>query len=86
MCLPIPPHLHIDNTIASFNSIDLIEVGDYVNGEKVILVQRYAKVNSKRGICLIQIDAYDINDNEQFLIKDIVTKEQFEKEKYVIGE
>jgi len=69
---------------ASHNIIDLIEVGDYVNSEKVTLVQKYAKVNYKQGTCLIQTDAYDINDNEQFLIKSIVTKEQFESMQYKV--
>ena len=69
---------------ASYNIIDLIELGDYVNGEKVILTQDYAV--TKKGRCLIQTDAYDINDDEQYLIKSIVTKEQFEQMQYRVGE
>lgn len=69
----------------SHNIIDLIELDDYVNGEKVILTQRYAKVNDKQGICLIQTDAYDIRDDEQFLIKSIVTHEQFENISYKVN-
>ena len=58
----------------SFNIIDLIEVGDYVNGSKVI------KVDKEYGVikCL--------NDNKywHFEVENIVTKEQFNSMKYVV--
>ncbi len=68
---------------ASYNIIDLIEVGDYVNGHRVILVNdtfTYASVNvetSGEATCEI------IPKNN---IKSIVTKEQFEQAKYKVGE
>lgn len=59
---------------ASYNIIDLIEVGDYVNGFPVI-----HKENDilKCGL-LVQF-----KENE---IKSIVTKEQFEQMAYKVGE
>ena len=59
---------------ASHNIIDLIEVGDYVNGFSVI-----HKENDmlKCGL-LVQF-----KENE---IKSIVTKEQFEQMQYKVGE
>lgn len=72
---------------ASYEPIDLIEVGDYVNGEKVILVQKYSKHNiGKQGIHLIITHSYDINDDNQYLIETIMTKEQFEKYNFKMEE
>ena len=61
---------------ASFNLIDLIEIGDYVNGEKVTSadpIERYLGFGDYD---------YYIHDNED--IKDVVTKEQFNSCKYVV--
>lgn len=66
----------IDNNVKE-KPIDLIEVGDYVNG---------IKVNDKGQSTLIFYDSdgdYYL-DNEN--IETIVTKEQFENIKYRIGE
>lgn len=71
----------IGNVIASFNIIDLIEEGDYINGHRVIFVNdtfTYASVNvetSGEATCEI------IPKNN---IKTIVTKEQFEHESYKV--
>ena len=59
------------------NIIDLIEVGDYVNGEKVINIikeHKYLEVSDEE----IVIDEKDI--------KSIVTHEQFSQMEYRIGE
>ena len=63
---------------ASFNIIDLIEVGDYVNGEKVTkLIDR--KIYHEN----LNDPYYDIYfENKD--IKSIVTKEQFNRCKYVV--
>ncbi len=62
---------------SSSNIIDLIEVGDYVNGEKV------CAIGENSG------DVY-IRDLQEFIlaneIKSIVTKENFESMEYRIGE
>lgn len=71
----------------SFNIIDLIEVGDYVNNGEVIKIMK--------ELDEIIIATYSIYDNKKMPvmrhikeenIKSIVTKEQFKACKYVIGE
>lgn len=69
-------------TKASHNIIDLIEVGDYVNGEKVIRV-------IPQDICGDEVLDYQhifVNDKEVFKeeIKSILTKEMFENMKYEV--
>lgn len=58
----------------SDNPIDLIELGDYVNGYKVI----YVYPN------LIKVDSTDIWEIHSRDIKSIVTKEQFNSAKYEV--
>ena len=66
----------IDNNVKE-KPIDLIEAGDYINGNKVDAVgKRYLIFYDGDG----DIELYD-ND-----IKSIVTKEQFENMEYRIGE
>lgn len=67
---------------ASYNIIDLIEVGDYVNGEKVIRV-------IPQDICGDEVLDYQhifVNDKEVFKddIKSIVTKEMFANAEYKV--
>lgn len=63
-----------DNFKVSENLIDLIQVGDYVNGYKVTHV--YPN--------LIKVDSADIWEIHTQDIKSIVTKEQFESMKYIV--
>ena len=65
---------------ASYNIIDLIEVGDYVNGCKVIDFM-YSKEKKRSVIVDSEIWGFDAEE-----IKSIVTKEQFESMSYRIGE
>ena len=78
-------HTRIENIDkASFNIIDLIEVGDYVNGtfvldfktlatgEKAVIVDGLINYGWGQGVT-------PVSD-----IKDIVTKEQFNSMKYVV--
>ena len=70
-----------DITKHSKNIIDLIEVGDYVNG---ILINYMPKDEHK-----IYHDAYDMYDVYAFSNKDIetiLTHEQYEQNCYKIGE
>lgn len=65
----------------SKNIIDLIEVGDYVNGKEVI---ELAKIDE-------EIDWLDLGDNEPLIqysedIKSILTKEQFNANCYKVKE
>lgn len=73
---------------ASNNIIDLIEVGDYVNGHQVYEVDRVC--------CRITLNGGDIGEEFRLTylrpalgknmgIKSIVTKEQFESMSYKVG-
>ncbi len=66
-----------DNVIASHNIIDLIEVGDYVNGELVSdITGEYFRIG-------------DVSHNKPWLsnnIKTILTHEQFENNCFRIGD
>ena len=71
-----------DNDIAkaSYEIIDLIEVGDYVNGLPITKISEYFSTHEK------YIELYGTcSDWENEDIKSIVTKEQFESIKYRIG-
>ena len=59
---------------ASYNIIDLIEVGDYVNGWKVLYWTDGTKVVD---------DGYATN-LDKISVKSILTKEQFESMKYEV--
>lgn len=69
------------DVVASFNIIDLIEVGDYVNGLPVFKTIEYNGTYEK------YIELYgSCSDWENEDVKTIVTKEQFEQMKYKVGE
>ena len=73
---------------SSPNIIDLIEVGDYVNGYKVLFAGAITWDNDGNVIdkrVKINYDGYDRWLSEDF-IKSIVTKEQFESMEYKVGE
>lgn len=63
---------------ASFDIIDLIEVGDYANGCKVI------KNTLKDGGNIVIVQGGNCFTNDD--IKTVVTKEQFESVSYKVGE
>ena len=74
-----------DISKASHNIIDLIEVGDYVNGNRVDFTNSNNKL-SYEDKC---IGFYDGNGDITLFekdIKSIVTKEQFESMSYKVGE
>lgn len=70
----------------SENIIDLIEVGDYVNGKKVVFIDEYDRVAVDEN----DIKTRDVEGRYEFLaikkedIKSIVTKEQFNSMKYEV--
>ena len=66
---------------SSPNIIDLIEVGDYVNGEKVGIIEGDAILTE--AITNAGIDGRYIYPED---IKSVVTKEQFEQMEYKIGD
>lgn len=71
-----------DNDIAkaSYEIIDLIEVGDYVNGLPVTKISEYLNTHEKYIELYGTCSAWENED-----IKSIVTKEQFESMEYRIG-
>ncbi len=84
--------LHSEIIKASYNIIDILEVGDYVNGEKVIafkkdIPERNIYFNSKKcniftDYSLVEDWYFGIEDKD---IKTIVTKEQMEQMAYKVG-
>ena len=71
----------------SKNIIDLIEVGDYVNGKEVEEICSYDKDgNDKYELGICEIDCEDVYyiPLKDIEIKSIVPKEQFESMKYKV--
>lgn len=78
---------------ASYNIIDILEVGDYVNGYKIEKVNN--NLNEHKGICN-SLDTYlwGVNDLDEFEkivifeidIKSVVTHEQMEQMAYKVEE
>ena len=73
---------------ASFNIIDLIKVGDYVNGSKVIKMENVENYLDLSSIKIEKSDfIYGVYETIfEKDIKSIVTKEQFEQMAYKVGE
>lgn len=76
----------------SHNIIDLIQENDFVNGEKVSSIQ-YDGMGFEHIRCVQTICKFDDLDNQFYTetyfnkdIKSIVTKEQFERMSYKVGE
>ena len=67
----------------SFNLIDLIQCGDYVNGKEVIMDLQKSKEWYKSEDDFITCKDYTFEENE---IKEIVTKEQMESISYKVKE
>ena len=65
---------------ASYNIIDLIEVGDYVNGKQVI--ETYYKSDEKWHLEIVDSRLLTHDELKHVNIQSIVTKEQFESMKY----
>lgn len=81
---------------ASHNIIDLIEVGDYVNGEKVIRIYEKGECYDGSNYGLITKTIETENDNYEtiphdhlytdYSIKSIVTSQQFSAMEYRLGD
>ena len=76
--------------VASYDIIDIVKIGDYVNGSKVIDISIIGK-DKEKWVWVEQMedtdnkygDDYVGYNNEQ--IKSIVTKEQMEQMEYKVG-
>ena len=65
----------------SFNIIDLIECGDYVNGHRIIMDLKQSSKHYGTANCFVTAKGYTFEENE---IKTILTKEQFEQNLYKV--
>ena len=72
-----------DISKASHNIIDLIEVGDYVNGFKITSIEEGNRKN--KWVYAEDEDGYLIKSFAPKKIKSIVTKEQFESISYEVS-
>ncbi len=73
-------HLHYGDFVkASYNIIDILEVGDYVNGVEVINIDNEWITMSDMQVPILKSIANG-------MIETIVTKEQFEQMAYKVGE
>lgn len=83
-------YLYEDDILkASHNIIDLIEVGDYVNGVEVMEVDLEEKPYLKfvHGISTTDVGLITyMGDSKLYGIKSIVTKEQYESNVYKVGD
>ena len=71
----------LDNFIkSSSNIIDLIEVGDYVNGYKV------RDINNVAGFVIVNTSSISENTIFSYNIKSIITREMFESMEYKVGD
>lgn len=73
------PYVSLKNIIkASFDIIDILEVGDYVNGNEIYRINW-----DSLGLILETTNYSKLREKD---IKSIVTKEQFEQMAYKVGE
>lgn len=70
----------------SFSPIDLVSVGDYVNGSKVIEIEKDYKFIDNEIRDILWLDNKSNNAVWKETIKSIVTKEQFESMSYKLEE
>lgn len=76
-------YLGKDNEIVkhSKNIIDLIEVGDYVNGHKIIMDLKQSRKHYDTIDCFVTAKGYTFEENE---IETILTKEQYMQNCYTV--
>ena len=65
----------------SKNLIDLIEVGDYVNGHKIIMDLKQSRKHYDTIDCFVTAKGYTFEENE---IETILTKEQYMQNCYIV--
>jgi len=92
----LPVSFQIDKVVKhSKQLIDLIEIGDYVNGYRILAIEDSIYKNSKRILIYknqkekyerwIYIQEYDGKIHTQDDLVEILTKEQFEANCYKVG-
>lgn len=84
-------YLHYGDFIkASYNIIDLIEVGDYVNGSKVLgFENEYIEEDDKFVLLGVITENCYLENTDSWIIekdiKSVITKEQMEQMAYKVG-
>ena len=68
---------------ASYNIIDILEVGDYVNG---CYIQEIKSLKDNVMVCMLDSDYEFVSTITNKELRTIVTKEQFESMSYKVGE
>lgn len=68
---------------ASYNIIDILEEGDYVNG---CYIQEIKSLKDNVMVCMLDSDYEFLSEITNNEIETIVTKEQFEQMEYKVGE
>ena len=68
---------------ASYNIIDILEEGDYVNG---CYIQEIKSLKNNVMVCMLDSDYEFVSTITNNEIETIVTKEQFEQMAYKVGE
>ena len=71
---------------SSPNIIDLIEVGDYVNGAKVEDIDKGKYLLFEHNVSYVDVGIGTYTNGRVDGIESIVTKEQFEQIEYKVGE
>lgn len=87
--IKITPVIDKDTIVkASYNIIDILEVGDYVNGSKVIKIENVENYPDLSSIKIEKSDfRYGVYETVfEKDIKSIVTHEQMEQMAYKVGE
>ena len=83
------PYVSLKNIIkASYNIINILEVGDYVNGSKVIKIENVENYPDLSSVKIEKSDfRYGVYETVfEKDIKTIVTKEQMEQMAYKVGD
>lgn len=70
---------------ASYNIIDILKVGDYINGFEILRIDKECNLYPKTLKCQYSnnIDYFDIFNED---IKSVITHEQMEQMAYKVGE
>lgn len=68
------------------NIIDLIEEGDYVNGVEVVDLDDGRHLKFANDVSFVDVGISTYRDGHVEGIKSIVTKEQFNQMKYIVGD
>ena len=79
-------HFSKDVIVCSKNIIDLIQIGDYVNGQKIVKITKDPFIKDQIDLWTDRIIPFDKDyQQERFIeneIESIVTKEQFKRAEY----